>query len=320
MAAFRTTLWALIVGSLAVLLTVGVLLITQAPRGGHLPPAAAGVHARAASVTAADLLVAPVPANCRHPAGKLSDGILPGIPKNEGRMRLAWIGDETRKPDLLALGDLTGDGVGDAAAVLYCDAGGVSWPEMIGFYAPGPRLLGTVFLDRVNLPGHEPGENATVNKITYKRGVVHAGWTTQQKGDAGCCPTLDYTADLTWNGSTITTSNLSTVSESDTAARFLSEVRQGRSSQAAALAGADVVDWAVDLARTEPGPFAAVPACRGRLDDLPPSISSLVTPGMGNHADDTDRVCYVQGTSGYLTLGMKRLGFGRWQVGWIGIV
>jgi len=89
----------------------------------------------ATPLTAASLASAPVPSLCGHKPGRLVNGKLPGIPANQGIVHLAG-------GNLIALGDLTGDAIPDAAAVFTCNAGGVGHPDWIVFYGPGPTVLG----------------------------------------------------------------------------------------------------------------------------------------------------------------------------------
>lgn len=127
--------------------------------------------------TAASLLSAPVPAACTHPAGKLKNGELPGIPQGEGSMGLAWDAFNTSLEKFLALGDLDGKGGADAAATLSCNAGGVPWPELVAFYAPGPKLLGSVDLGDIYLPGHTGGENANGAPVDREPGAAVHPWS-----------------------------------------------------------------------------------------------------------------------------------------------
>lgn len=125
----------------------------------------------AAAVTADDLLSAPVPAQCEHPAGKLVNGELPVDDPMTGGV---WIFTE---PDALAAGpvfaDLTGDGRGDAAAVTGCTAGGVNWPQTLVFYSPGPTLIGSV-----QLPTNYNEMHANVQTITAQGRDLNITFTT----------------------------------------------------------------------------------------------------------------------------------------------
>jgi len=272
-------------------------------------------------VIANDLLSAPVPANCQHKAGTLINGRLLGIPTNAGVMELAWLGKPAAEQrDLLALGDLTGDGTGDAAAVLYCNAGGVSWPEMVSFYthgARGPKLLGTVFLEDVNLPGRQPGENDFVYRLRYHDGAVVAEWTTQQEGDPAAVSTLDYTATLRWNGHKIVVSGLTGTTEQQTVTQFISAVARGDLSAANALAAPGVAAETANQLRQYPAAPYARTTCYGEnAFDLPPTVGA--NPALANDGT-VERLCLVpeaSASTGWIVLGMHHTGFRHWQVTW----
>jgi hypothetical protein len=274
-------------------------------------------------VTTDDLLSAPVPAACQHEAGTLAQGQLPGIPPSQGEMRLAWLNDGRARSDLFASGDLNADDNPDAATVLYCNAGGVSWPEIIAFYTHGPKLLGFKYLSDINLPGHNPGENATVYKIRYVSGMIEATWMTQQDGDAAATPTLDYSARLRWNGHQIAVSNLTATTEQKTADLFTTDVRNGDMTAANKLAASGVADTLIDQFRSYPTAQSSAPQCHGLLDsDLPRTVLDLVNPGLGPHEGDANRLCLLSaGGNGanYVVLGMRHTGFRQWQVAWTDI-
>jgi pimeloyl-ACP methyl ester carboxylesterase len=274
-------------------------------------------------VTAADLLSAPVPAYCRHKAGALHNGRLPGIARGQGEMGLKWVlwGDSARRADLMVLGDLTGDGVGDAATVLYCTAGGVSWPEMVAFYRhgpAGPERLGTVFLSGVNLPGHEPGQNDLVHRLRYRGGAITVEWSTQQRGDSAAHGMLDYSATLRWNGRKIVVSKLVGTTEQDTVARFMTQVARGELAAAGKLAAPPAVTDASNHLRAYPAAARAQVRCYGRsgIFDLPAAVAS--NPVIVNDTS-ADRLCLLPTRSSpmsWVVLGMSRTGYRQWQVVW----
>ena len=166
----------------------GACFHTNLMRGIELDnDAYAAVSADIASrgpVTAQELLSAPVPASCEHPAGRLVNGVLPGIPANHGQMELAWLSNSLLpKSAGTAFGDLNGDGTGDAATVLYCNAGD-------GVLAGHHRLLRarTSWAEAAGLGIHhrlQPARHTTAGKRVRQadplperrclRRVVHAG-------------------------------------------------------------------------------------------------------------------------------------------------
>jgi hypothetical protein len=291
--------------------------VARVPRGpaGHL--------AARQPVSAGSLLSAPVPAACGHKAGRLSGGRLPGIPAHHGSMRLAWI-DGGHREDLLALGDLDGDGTGDAAATLECDAGGVPWPELIAFYKPGPALLGAVGLGGINAPGHEPGENATVQRLRYAGGAVTAEWSTQEDGDPAAEANLDYTAVLRWNGHRITVSGLTASTERRTVDAFLGDLRRSDPAAAGKLAAPGVAAEAAALLDSHPDARHATPACYGaNSPDLPAAAASLADTAGPRWARDADRVCLLP-TAAHgdhdIALALHKTGFRKWRVADVDVV
>jgi hypothetical protein len=94
--------------------------------------------------------------------------------------------------------------------VLFCDGGGVDWPEIIAFYAPGPRLLGWAYLTQFNLPGLKSDyeENAFAWRITYHDRGIHVEWSTQEQGDPAAWSSLDYSATLRLSSGKIVASDI----------------------------------------------------------------------------------------------------------------
>ncbi|MGW3098297.1 esterase/lipase family protein [Streptomyces sp. NPDC001102] len=273
-------------------------------------------------VTASSLLSARVPAACGHASGRLSGGKLPGIPPQRGVMGLAWVETGQSRADMLALGDLNGDGTGDAAATLDCTAGGVSWPQIIAFYSPGPTLIGHISLSNINLPGHGSGENASVHRLRYTAGGVIAQWSTQQDGDPGASATLDYTATLRWNGHAIAATGLTAATERSTVDRFLHALRDHDTAKASSLAADGVAQEAANQFRFYSDALAATPDCLGPNSDFPASAEGLPDVGGPGYVEAT-RYCLLPTTAqdaSYVVLGMDKTGFQHWQVSSFNVV
>ncbi len=120
----------------------------------------------------AELRSAPVPSLCDHPAGRLRDGSLPGIPPGRGEVTLGKS----------AFGDLDGDGVDEAAVVLSC-SGGNDVVTDVFVYAVGPRLVGRVPV--------EEGLHSEVHghAVRVTRGRLEVSGLFQDDDDPRCCPT-----------------------------------------------------------------------------------------------------------------------------------
>jgi len=305
----------------------GACFHTDLMRGMELTAEALGAVADDISsrvpVTAYDLLSAPVPAVCTHKAGRLVDGVQPGIPVNHGSMQLAWLhGGATAKAALTALGDLNGDGTGDAATLLDCNAGGVPWPQVIAFYSPGPTLLGWAYLNDFNLPGIQPQENASAWQITYHNSGIDIEWSTQEEGDPAAISSLDYSATLRLSGHKIVASNLAGTTEQQTVNAFLNDLRRGDQAAASRLAAPGAGAEAASQFRAYPSALAATPRCHGLNDSftMPAPLAALIDPGGPAEVNpDTNRLCALPSSdpgANWVALGMRHTGFRTWQILW----
>lgn len=279
-----------------------------------------------APVTAQELLSAPVPASCRHPAGRLVNGVLPGIPANHGLMQLGWLNNSGLTQSAgTAFGNLNGSETSDAAAVLYCNAGGVSWPDIIAFYAQGQgglKLLAWAYITDFNLPGIQTQENGVIRRIRYQDGAVYAEWSTQDNGDPAAASTLDYSATLRLSGGKIIATNLVGVTERQTVLAFAGDLRAGNTAAADALAAPGVGKQAASLFRSYPSALNAAPTCYGLNDFLtmPTPLANLIDPGGPDQVNQaTERLCAFPSTdpgAAWVALGMQRTGWRTWQVLW----
>lgn len=97
--------------------------------------AAAAPAAPSNAALVAMLQDAPVPALCRHTAGTLVQGKLPAQAGHPGTVALSYlVGSGRSEVALTSVGALEGAGSHDVVAGLYCDAGGVPWPEVVGVW------------------------------------------------------------------------------------------------------------------------------------------------------------------------------------------
>jgi len=152
------------------------------------------------AVKAADLLNAPIPAMCGHPAGNLVDGKRDAPnPQDGGDWLSTTTASTTGQNTAPIFTDLTGDGNGDAVAILQCTAGGVGWPDILAFYGPGTQLLGSIDVDDVH-----PMEHANIYALTIVKGDTNIKWDSYD--GAGYCQT-NWTARVHWNGSAFTLLN-----------------------------------------------------------------------------------------------------------------
>lgn len=274
------------------------------------------------SVTANDLLSAPVPAVCGHKAGRLVHGIQPGISETHGYMQLAWLGGGVKaKAALLAFGTLNGAREVDAATLLSCSAGTAPWPQVIVFYAHGPTLLGWAYLTDFNLPGIGAPQVTNVHQIVYRNGGIYTEWSTQEAGDGPSYSSLDYSATLRLSGHTIVASDLVGITERQTVNEFLDDLRHGNQAAASLLVAAYGVSvTAASQFHSYPSALAAVPKCYGLADILsgmPRPLAALFKRNL-----DINRLCALPANASdtkWVALGMRRTGYRTWKILWSSI-
>lgn len=134
---------------------------------------------------AVSLQTAPVPSLCRHPAGTLSGGRLPGQDPSTGEVVLSQLADSsTPVTRYYAAGAVAGIGPNAVAASLSCNAGGVPWADVIVLYrATGStlQLIGSYSLDT------QSQRVAVTSTVTISDGSVLVTWTgpTPDEPDSG---------------------------------------------------------------------------------------------------------------------------------------
>jgi hypothetical protein len=183
-------------------------------------------------LSAADLQSAPVPALCRFRAGRLVRGQLPRQPGVDGEPPyLPGPGAGRVAADLVALGDLDGDRIGDAAAVVNCNAGGVGWPDYVVFWRRGGS--GPALLDAYGMVDAVGDARSATVKLTYKDGTVVVDSADARGFDAGCCPSGRAVVTLRWDGKHVVASDIQHLAgPEDITFSGVGPVKLGMSSQA----------------------------------------------------------------------------------------
>ena len=251
-------------------------------------------------VTQADLLAAAVPSLCGHPAGTLVDGMLPGIPEGDG---VVWVfvDESGRIPaGRVAYGQIGQEpGVGAAVAV-YCDKGGVGWPEAVVLYGPGPTYLGHVVLSDL-APGRQ-----SVESLSISRGVVHVRFLdTYAPAEVGCCGRVDGTVELSLVDGELQVRNLELIAERPTAEQALGAAVAGDAAGLAEVATPDAATALLGLVQASSaaggGPLA-MGACTSPLAGAPEGTRATCTV---TSADGATLVAHLH---------LSRTGFAAWQV------
>lgn len=148
-------------------------------------------------VSRTDLLTAPVPELRGNPAGHLVDGVLP----NTGN---GFVALEREGGGAPALGDLTGDGRGDAAAVIAYTSGAGGLDQSVYVYTKRDGEL-------LRLAGYDPARareefyHATVTGMIIKNGAIELSFSTALHG-SGEGPDMAVTLRL--QGNRLVASNL----------------------------------------------------------------------------------------------------------------
>lgn len=168
-------------------------LASNSGLGGNVP-----IGPSAQPVVMADLLDAYVPESCGHGPGNLVNGELLGIESGYGEVQIATAPTD-RSETLVAFGDLTGDGVDDAAVAIVCSKGGVGWPPLIQLYTDGGEWLGGVNL--ADTPGG--GGRGAPETISIEDGQVHASWHGYYDGDGGANTMRQLTGVFSWDGNAV---------------------------------------------------------------------------------------------------------------------
>ena len=135
-------------------------------------------------MTAAALRRAPVPPLCGHPAGRLVDG------------RLQSSADGGAELSDTSVGDLDGDGVVEAVAMVSCSRGN-SFENSVHLYRSGLRLLATV--------DHAQGLDSqfAASSVRITGGRLHVAGYSYDDDDANCCPSGMLVRRFQLRGSTV---------------------------------------------------------------------------------------------------------------------
>lgn len=115
---------------------------------------------------------------------------------------------------VVAIGDLTGDGVDDGVSVTSCGSGGnASFAHTIHFYSAGEHVA-SYNLYSVNTTAVDPlirASAAGMHEFYIRQGALHATWNASLFDDANCCPQAQVSAVFTLTGSDVVVSDIQRV-------------------------------------------------------------------------------------------------------------
>lgn len=240
---------ALVAGAMAIGLALGACQgapdATPAPAASVTPSKTVTPSATVAALpplTLDDLRTAAVPSACEHPAGTLVDGMLPGIPRENGIVQLKstspYLGDADPAAFVAFNPQPAAAGLA-AVAVLECDQGGVTWPDQIVAYNHSLEVIGSFPL--MDFTG---GPNERTSGIAWADGAVTVDWTAFRALEPSCCGTLPASGVVTADGDVATMTVPGFAVADDTAARFVALLAANDWDGARTLTGmTDLVDY-----------------------------------------------------------------------------
>jgi hypothetical protein len=144
---------------------------------------------RAPIVTTTQVKSVEAPPMCGRPAGKLVNGSLPvADPLVNGSTILAV---NAQKKTMVATGVSSAFPDGVVGIVFSCSAGGVEWPNVVGFY--DHKLKPVASQDVAHLDNQE---HSDVQALTFSRGKFHAVWLTNDSCHYGADDSVPRSADF----------------------------------------------------------------------------------------------------------------------------
>lgn len=240
------------------------------------------------------LLSAPVPSLCGHPAGRLVQGKLPGIAAGQGQVEITGVekGDwPTRSVRTFDAGGRT-----YALVVFTCNAGGVAWPARVVVYDDAIAVVKAFDLASVIGEGRQSVE-ALENT---PQGVVLRVVGSFQEGDPGCCGSKDARVQVSVTDGVATAAVTATYTEKATAVAVLKAVKTKDAATVKRLTSGQARTWASEGDAFLDGKARVIRCTRPNWPDLPPSVSRMCVYG-------TEGV-YVMGL-----IGLERTGFAEWR-------
>lgn len=202
------------------------------------------------------LLDAPVPSMCGHPAGKLKDGKLASGTDNGGASL-----DLSRT----VVGQLVKGGPDGAVATISCSKGGVAWPDQLVFYDSQKQIVG--HYDTADLSRY--GGRTTVAELSLKNQVatVFAAGVAQ-KGDNDLWGTLTVRLNFAYDQTLrkVTLRGTQRYTERGTADGLASAVLRGNRAAAGRFAVNSVVSELFSLRKS--ARRISIKRCAGPFSDV----------------------------------------------------
>lgn len=171
---------------------ISTLVLTVSAVLACLPGTASAAPSRSGETQAAtltstyQLLNAPVPSVCGHPAGTLVQGKLPGIPTGQGVVKLRF--------GTARLIPVASGGTG-AVAAIECNQGGVPWANHVVVWDRNKKVIGHFDLKRMSTYSR-----AYITRFAMSKGTIYGYMTGIGAADeAACCYTRTARVALGWS-------------------------------------------------------------------------------------------------------------------------
>jgi len=300
----------LLLGAVTVLVCAGcsILFPSSNTGGGSAPPPTTTETVTATStpapeITPEELVDAPIPSLCDHPAGTMSNGELLSRKKGYGGAWIAAYEGDWKELSFRSWRDEQGEPL--AALVMDCNQGGVGWPPHVVFYTSGPTVLGEI--DVSDVVGD--GRQSVVKLEPATDGVRLSMVNTYQEGDGGCCGTLSVVADFFWDGAKAGGRMVDRLTEQPTAKQAFAAALAGDRAAIEELFNkdgrAEALAFKKAVTKPDPDDWSSRVDCVAATDD----------ETFAGEDRDYARVCYFHTKAGFAeaAVAMKWVGFDSWE-------
>ena len=264
----------------AVLVTVSFAVLGGGTAGAEVDSTSSAVQPR---LSANKIMNARIPSVCGFQPGRLVNGVLPGTAP----------GNLSLNDALITFGNFRGDSADEAVVPVFCNGGGIGWPNALLFFSSSGSVVAVRDLGDLYVEGI-----ATVFGISIRKGAIHVRVSgIGQEGDAMCCGTADARLVYRWKPGGLQLASKQLITEKQALNRVLGHVNAGHYDKAMRLADPSVVGT-LKTFRKPSAPY-------GIYDCYPVDAFDF---------DGADRKCMTSGSTYAFYAYMDNVGFASWRV------